>query len=299
MTVPGSSQTLLTVIPDADALALTLEQATSRNLSVVTAPDPKAALAMVEMARPEIVITDLFLPGRMGLVLIQDIHKRAPATATIASTQTTEQGTILAAIRAGATDYLPLPTSGKEIGLALDRAIQRLSRPVEAIPGIDRLDYRVTIGTDPHHVEACVSWLMEQTAGKLPESQRLHLQATLIELIVNAVEHGSLEIQYHEKRQALSTDRFDALIEARRRDPRFAERRVVVQAGYDLRHRRLHYAIADEGNGFAWNRLLTQGDQPCDSHDANGRGVFLSKAFFPDLTYNEQGTQVTFSVPLP
>lgn len=92
MTVPGSSQTLLTVIPDADALALTLEQATARNLSVVTAPDPKAALAMVEMARPEIVITDLFLPKPLGLVLIRDIHKRAPATATIASARTTDEG---------------------------------------------------------------------------------------------------------------------------------------------------------------------------------------------------------------
>lgn len=52
MTVPGSSQTLLAVTPDSEALALTLEQAKSRDLSVVTAPDPRAVLAMVEMARP-------------------------------------------------------------------------------------------------------------------------------------------------------------------------------------------------------------------------------------------------------
>jgi len=299
MTVSESSQTLLAVIPDAEALALTLEQAQSRDISVVTAPDPRAALAMVEMALPELVITDLFLPERTGLMLVQEIRKRCATTAIIASAETTDEGAVLAALRAGATDYVPQPTCGKDIGLALDRAIQRLPRAVESIPGIDQLDYRLIIGTDPHHVEACVTWLIEQTARRLPESQRLHLRATLLELIVNAVEHGSLEIQYHEKHQALSTDRFDALIEARRRDPRFAERRVVVQAGYDVRRRRLHYAIADEGKGFMWNRFLTRSDQPCDSRDANGRGVFLAKAFFPDLTYNERGTRVTFSVPLP
>lgn len=52
MTKPGSSQTLVAVIPDSEALALTLEQAKSRDLSVVTAPDPRAALAMLEMALP-------------------------------------------------------------------------------------------------------------------------------------------------------------------------------------------------------------------------------------------------------
>ena len=40
-------------------------------------------------------------------------------------------------------------------------------------------------------------------------------------------------------------------------------------------------------------------DETCDSRDANGRGVFLAKAFFPDLTYNERGTEVTFSVLFP
>lgn len=299
MSVPESFRTLLAVVPDSEVLALILEQAQARDISVVTAPDPKAALAMVEMALPELVITDLFLPERSGLLLVQHMRTRCATTAIVASADTADEGTVLEAMRAGATDYVPRPTGAKEIGLALDRAIQRQPRPVEAIPGIEQLDYRLTIGTDPHHVEACVTWLIEQTANKLPESQRLHLRATLIELIVNAVEHGSLEIQYQEKHQALSTDRFDALIEARRRDPRFAERRVVVRAGHDLRRRRLHYAIADEGNGFTWDRFLTKSDQPCDSRDANGRGVFLAKAFFPDLTYNERGTQVTFSVPLP
>ena len=63
--------------------------------------------------------------------------------------------------------------------------------------------------------------------------------------------------------------------------------------------RSTRYTITDEGSGFGWNGFLTRSDEPCDSRVANGRGVFLAKAFFPDLTYNERGTEVTFSVPLP
>jgi anti-sigma regulatory factor (Ser/Thr protein kinase) len=74
---------------------------------------------------------------------------------------------------------------------------------------------------------------------------------------------------------------------------------VVVQASCDHERRRLRYAITDEGKGFVWNRFLKTPDQPCDSRQANGRGVFLAKAFFPDLTYNERGTEVSFSVALP
>lgn len=299
MMLPGTSHTLVAVLPDSETLALTLEQATTRHISVVTAPDPSAALAMVEMALPDIVMTDLFLPERTGLLLVEAIRKRCDTTVIIATAETADWRTILEAMRAGGTDYVPQPASAEELDRALERAIRRVPCSVDTIAGIEQVDYRLTIGTDPHQVEACVSWLIEQTAAKLAESQRLHLRATLIELIVNAVEHGSLEIQCHEKRQALSTDRFDALIEARRRDPRFATRRVIVQACHDFSRRRLQYAIADEGQGFTWNRVLTQGEYPSDNRDANGRGVLLAKAFFPDLTYNERGTQVTFSVPLP
>lgn len=299
MMLPGTSRTLLAVLPESDLLALTLEQAASRHISVLTAPDPRTALAMVEMAPPDIVITDLFLPERTGYLLIETIRKRCATSAIVATAETADGQTILEAMRAGGTDYLPQPASAGEVEMALERAVRQLPCSVDTIAGIEQVEYRLTIGTDPHQVESCVTWLIEQTAAKLPECQRLHLRATLTELMVNAIEHGSLEIKCHEKHQALSTDRFDALIEARRRDPRFSTRHVVVQASYDLSRRRLHYAIADEGRGFTWTRVLTQGEHPADNHDANGRGVLLAKAFFPDLTYNERGTQVTFSVPLP
>ncbi|MFO1112312.1 MAG: hypothetical protein U1E61_24380 [Bradyrhizobium sp.] len=114
--------------------------------------------------------------------------------------------TILNVVRAGAGDYLRKPLLVEELGLALDRALRQLPSTVENIAGVEQVDYRLVLGTNPDHVEARVTWLIQQTALTLPEMQRLHLRTTLTELIVNAVEHGSLEILYQEKHEALSSD---------------------------------------------------------------------------------------------
>ena len=299
MTGRATAHTLLVVDACAGTLATVMEQAKLKGLSVITAPDPEVALAMVDMALPDVLVTDLFLPGRGGLSLIREIRKRSSQTVIIATADADDAHSVLEAVRVGAGDFLQKPWADKELEIALDRALQRIPHSLEQVPGIEQLDYRLLLGTDPAKVESCVAWLIEHTAMMLPETQRLHLRTTLIELIVNAVEHGSLEILYDEKHEALTSDRFDTLIAERRRHPRFAKRRVVVQASHDKIRGRLRYAIMDEGKGFSWSRFLTKTEQPCDSRDANGRGVFLAKAFFPDLAYNERGTEVTFSVPLP
>ena len=299
MIQPASSKTLLVVDPCPETQALALEQAKSRGLSVITAPDLHGAMAMLDLTVPDVVLSDLCLPERTGLSMIRDIRKRCSHTALIAMAEQGSDATILEALRAGAIDYLYKPVIGVQLGMALDRALQVIPQTVADVPGIEQVEYRLVIGTDPANVEACVSWLIAETAMMLPEIQRLHLRATLIELIVNAVEHGSLEIFYDEKHEALGSDRYDSLIAQRRRDPRFVNRRVIVHVCHDKAARSTRYTITDEGTGFKWDGFLTRSDEPCDSRDANGRGVFLAKAFFPDLTYNERGTEVTFSVLFP
>ncbi|MCC2643580.1 MAG: putative Response regulator with ATPase domain [Nitrospira sp.] len=299
MNQSGAGKILLVVDPCQETQSLALEQATVRGLSVITAPDPHVAMAMLDMALPDVVLSDPFMPDMAGLAMIRTMHERYPHIAKIIMAKDGDENSIVEALRAGAVDYLHKPVLGEELGLAFDRALQTIPQTIDDVPGIELFEYRQVIGNDPLHVESCVSWLIQGTAMTLPETQRLHLRATLIELLVNAVEHGSLEIFYQEKHEALAKGQFEALIAQRRADPRFAKRRVIVRACYDKHARLLRYAIQDEGRGFAWKPVLTGADEPCESHDANGRGVFLAKAFFPNLTYNEQGNEVMFSVPLP
>lgn len=299
MNQSGPSKTLLMVDPCPETQALALEQAKTRGLSVITAPDPQVAQAMLDMTVPDVLLCDLFMPEMAGLSMMRDIRRRYPQTAMIMMAKEGNEVTVLEALRAGAVDYLQKPVIDAELGTAFDRALHTGPQTVADVVGIEQAEYRLVVGADPAYVETSVAWLIQGTAMGLPETQRLHLRATLIELMVNAVEHGSLEIFYQEKHEALAKDQYDGLIAQRRRDARFAKRRVTVRACYDKTARCVRYAITDEGKGFRWKSFLTRADEPCDSRDANGRGVFLAKAFFPDLTYNERGNEVTFSVPFP
>ena len=263
----GAPKTLLVVASDAETQALALEQAKPRGLAVIVAPDPPGAIAMLDTTVPDVVLSDLCLPDRTGLSMIRDIRRRCSHIPLIAMAEQGSDSTMLEALRAGAIDYLYKPVIGPQLASALDRALQLIPQTVVDVPGIEQAEYSVVIGTDPANVEACVAWLIAETATMLPDTQRLHLRTTLIELIVNAVEHGSLEIFYQEKHEALGNDQYDSLIAQRRRDPQFARRRVIIRACCDKVARSIRYTITDEGSGFGWNGFLTRSDEPCDSRD--------------------------------
>ncbi|MGD9728577.1 MAG: response regulator [Nitrospiraceae bacterium] len=296
--VKPPAKTLLVVDRCRDTRALALERAREKGLSVITAPDPDVARTTLDLTVPDVVLTDMFGPTQSGVPLIRHIRSRYPLCAIILMAEDGNDATVLEALRAGAVDYLTKPMIGEELSESLDRALVTAPGAVEDIPGIERLEYRLTIGTDPASVEKSVSWLIQGTAVMLPETQRLHVRATLIELMLNAVEHGSLEIFYREKKEALARNYYEHLVEMRRRDARLSGRKVTACASYDKRARTLRYSVSDEGKGFPWRTLLNRDDESCTSLEANGRGLFLARAFFPDLTYNDAGNEVSFSVPL-
>ena len=289
---------LLVVDPCRDTRALVLERAGAKGLSVITATDPDVARMTLEMMVPDVVLTDVFPADQAGIRLIRQIRERYPLCSIILLAEEGHEAVVLEALRAGAVDYLFKPISGTKMGESLDRAIHAIPRTADDVPGLERLEYRLTIGTDLGCVESTVSWLIQATGGLLPEIKRQHVQAALIELVLNAVEHGSLEICYRDKRDALATDRYDLLVATRRRDPRFSSRKVTASAWYDKQAHQLCYSVSDEGKGFPWRHLLDRSEDACRTDDANGRGMFLAQAFFPNLTYNEAGTEATFTVPV-
>jgi anti-sigma regulatory factor (Ser/Thr protein kinase) len=139
---------------------------------------------------------------------------------------------------------------------------------------------------------------METTAMMLPGERQLRLRGALQELLVNAVEHGNLEISHDEKKRAMAEGRYEALLLERLAQPTLKDRRVVVHASYDKPAGRLIYRIADEGKGFDWRLMLDRQIEGDKSNGGNGRGLLLVRSLFPGLSYNERGNEVTLAVPL-
>ncbi len=292
------ARTLLIVSGNPDTQAAVLEQAKAKGLSVISAPDPAVGLTTFEMTRPDIVLVDLFLPEQEGLELVRKIRERRPACPVAILTEAGHVESAVEGLRAGALDYVQQPVHVEELAHVLQRAIQALPATVEDAPGIERLEYSLVMGPDPSHVDSTVSWLIQGTAMGLSEARQLHLRAALQELVMNAVEHGSLEIRYHDKIEAIAKDRYDELIRQRRQEARYRNRRVTIRAIYDKTAHVLQYRIADQGKGFNWKARVGAHLDACPTVDASGRGVFLAHSFFPDIVYNELGNEVTVTVPL-
>ncbi|HSS30382.1 MAG TPA: response regulator [Nitrospiraceae bacterium] len=291
------ARTLLVVADNADTQTLILAHAKAQGHSVISASSPALGLTTFDMAQPDIVITDLFLPEEDGIMLVKQIRDRRPTCPVVLLTDAGEIESTMEGLRAGALDYVEQPIYEDAFAQVLMRAIHSLPVSVDDAPGVERLEYVLVMDPDPSYVEGTVTWLIQGTAMGLAEARQLHLRAALQELVMNAVEHGSLELQYRDKIDAVAKDQYDELIRDRRQGSRFRDRRVTIRAIYDKKQQVLTYQISDEGKGFNWRTQMGSRYQACPSVDASGRGVFLARSFFPDLAYNDRGNEVTFTVP--
>ena len=86
------------------------------------ADDGERALALVQTLRPDVVFTDVRLPGMSGIDLLRRIREFDPAIPVIIMTA---YGTIEGAVEAvklGAFDYMKKPVDLEELKLLADRA---------------------------------------------------------------------------------------------------------------------------------------------------------------------------------
>jgi DNA-binding NtrC family response regulator len=86
------------------------------------APDAEQALGMLETLRPDVVFSDMRLPGMNGIELLRRIREFDPSIAVVIMTA---YGTIEGAVEAvklGAFDYLKKPVDLEELKLLADRA---------------------------------------------------------------------------------------------------------------------------------------------------------------------------------
>jgi DNA-binding response OmpR family regulator len=101
-----TSDHLLVIDPCSDTQARIAEQLQGRGFSVVAASDLTTALTMIDMAAPDIVITDLFLPEATGLTVVKELKARHELCPVIVMAKDAPEPMIIQALRIGAADYL-------------------------------------------------------------------------------------------------------------------------------------------------------------------------------------------------
>jgi anti-sigma regulatory factor (Ser/Thr protein kinase) len=113
----------------------------------------------------------------------------------------------------------------------------------------------------------------------------------LHEALLNAIQHGNLEVGT-ELRQDGDEKQFHDLLEARRGQSPYCERRVRVSAA--LSPTASVYTISDEGRGFDPSELPDPTD-PANLERIGGRGLMLIRTFMDKVEHNARGNQITMT----
>jgi len=94
------------------------------NYEVLTAQDGARALEVFDQASPNVVITDLKMPGITGEKLLREIKGRSPNTAVIILTAFGTIESAVAAMRQGAFHYILKPCNMDELKIVVRKALQ-------------------------------------------------------------------------------------------------------------------------------------------------------------------------------
>ncbi|MDH3330279.1 MAG: sigma 54-interacting transcriptional regulator [Desulfobulbaceae bacterium] len=109
---------------EADLLSLWKMRLESNDYEVSTALSGEEALAKMSVINPDVMITDLRMPGIDGLALFEAIRERNKALPVIIITAHGSIPEAVAATRQGVFSFLTKPIDGKELVLEIEKALK-------------------------------------------------------------------------------------------------------------------------------------------------------------------------------
>jgi len=145
------------IVDDDIAIRTSLADAVSEWASEVrVASDGSEALARIAEGVPDLVISDVRMPGTGGVELLQLLRERAPATDVVLMTAYEDMSTIVTAMREGAIDFIVKPISLETLRRLVervfnDRATRRIGATPKQVPAEYALD--ALVGRDARMIE--------------------------------------------------------------------------------------------------------------------------------------------------
>ena len=116
---------ILILDDDADMAEGSSRMLAGAGYECVTVTDPRRALTMIEEERPDLLLTDLRMPGMDGLELLRQAHREDPRLPVVILTAYATVESAVEAVKNGAFEYLQKPFSGEQLRQVVERALSQ------------------------------------------------------------------------------------------------------------------------------------------------------------------------------
>jgi CheY-like chemotaxis protein len=262
-------------------------------LQVQFASDAAEALARIEELWPDLILTDLVMPGKNGLELVKEVVDRYPRIPIVLMTGKGTEETAVHALQAGAANYVPKSAMHNYL-VETVRDVLEVVRSKHShqrlMTALRKSEFEFALENDPELIPSLISYVQSlvTTSGLCDESSVIRVCIALEESLRNAMFHGNLELT-SEQREG-DCDVYQRLVSERMRSPQFASRRLHVKLS--ITPQAGTFVVRDEGPGFDPSELPDPTD-PENLEKVSGRGLLLMRTFMDDVSFNATGNQVT------
>ena len=246
--------------------------------------------------RYDVVLLDRMMPRMSGMEVLEKMsaHPELKYIPVILQTAKVSKEDILEGLKAGAYYYLTKPFTSDMLHSIVKTAVKdrsynkallaSLNVTKSSVKLLKNANFQFRSIDDVRAVSSLVACTCEE-----PEKIAMGLS----ELMINAIEHGNLQIGYHEKSELRKQDNWESEIAKRLK----LKENVDKYASIDIVNNStgVTFTITDQGNGFEWDEFM-EFDTNRVMHN-HGRGIAMAnKLYFSKVEYQGNGNRVKVMV---
>lgn len=268
----------------------------SGRFEVQYAADGSEALAILKKSRPSIVLTDLHMPGRGGLMLVEACRLHYEHVPVVLMTGQGSENLAVEALKAGAAGYVAKEALAERLIDTLDDVLSHVEQDQSARRLISRLvesEFQFELENDPELVQPLLEMVQQMLGGigicNTVDCMRVGValrEVTLVSMVC-----GNLDLPP----QALAgiddpTLEEIQLIARRRQESPYRERKLQVELHFSPSE--AHLTVRHQGQPL-WDERMLQPllDEQLD--DPSMRAAVLMQSFCDAAKIHPGGTEVT------
>jgi anti-sigma regulatory factor (Ser/Thr protein kinase) len=226
------------------------------------------------------------------------MSKRFPDIPVILMTAYGNESIAVRALEAGAASYVPKAQQAERLLETVDRVLARSDterKRARVAECVTEFHCTFALDNDPELIPPLIDDIQQRLAGICIDhaNERVRTAVALEEALLNAMQHGNLEITAEEVAEARSrplSGRMNWLIDERRKRDEYRKRKIRLEAHITAQGAR--FVIRDDGLGFDLLALSTISDGEC-FETGRQRGMMLMRSLMDEVSYNNAGNEVT------